>query len=53
MIRDALAVARVAPEAVQYVETHGTGTLMGDPVEIEGLTEVLARELDLSLESDR
>ncbi|MBN9228887.1 MULTISPECIES: SDR family NAD(P)-dependent oxidoreductase [Legionella] len=25
------------PETVTYIETHGTGTALGDPVEIEGL----------------
>jgi acyl transferase domain-containing protein len=30
-------IARVEPESITYVETHGTGTPMGDPIEIEGL----------------
>ncbi|MCK4761146.1 MAG: amino acid adenylation domain-containing protein [Candidatus Aminicenantes bacterium] len=29
--------AEVEPESIGYVETHGTGTELGDPVEIEGL----------------
>lgn len=29
--------AGVGPETVGYVETHGTGTVLGDPVEINGL----------------
>jgi acyl transferase domain-containing protein len=29
--------ARVAPSEVTYVETHGTGTPKGDPIEFEGL----------------
>lgn len=35
----AQARARVAADTIQYVETHGTGTLIGDPIEIEALTK--------------
>ncbi|MCP4661562.1 MAG: amino acid adenylation domain-containing protein [bacterium] len=38
-IRRALAEAEVSPETVTFVETHGTGTLAGDRIEIEGLKE--------------
>jgi iturin family lipopeptide synthetase A len=37
VIRMAQRIARVEPESITYVETHGTGTPLGDPVEIEGL----------------
>jgi acyl transferase domain-containing protein len=37
VIRTALDIAEVDPETITYVETHGTGTALGDPVEIEGL----------------
>src|SRR5262249_40215475 len=37
-IADALAMAQVAPETIAYVETHGTGTPLGDPIEIAALT---------------
>ncbi|WP_281291709.1 type I polyketide synthase [Saccharothrix saharensis] len=37
VIRDALADADVHPDEVQYVELHGTGTPVGDPVEAAGL----------------
>ncbi|MEU4343917.1 beta-ketoacyl synthase N-terminal-like domain-containing protein [Nocardia sp. NPDC023852] len=40
MLRQAFADARVRPGDIGYVETHGTGTALGDPVEIEALTEV-------------
>jgi amino acid adenylation domain-containing protein len=30
-------MAGAAPESIGYIETHGTGTLLGDPVEIEAL----------------
>ncbi|MFA4133149.1 MULTISPECIES: edeine biosynthesis hybrid PKS-NRPS EdeI [unclassified Brevibacillus] len=29
--------ARINPESVSYIEAHGTGTRLGDPVEIEGI----------------
>ncbi|MGD2089474.1 MAG: amino acid adenylation domain-containing protein [Candidatus Aminicenantes bacterium] len=37
VIRDALDSARVEPESIGYIETHGTGTALGDPNEIEAL----------------
>jgi len=37
VIQAALRIAEVDPEDISYVETHGTGTSLGDPVEIEGL----------------
>ncbi len=38
VIQTAQAMARVEPESIGYIETHGTGTVLGDPVEIEALT---------------
>jgi amino acid adenylation domain-containing protein len=32
-------VADVDPRSITYVETHGTATPLGDPIEIEGLTQ--------------
>ncbi|MEX3846500.1 type I polyketide synthase [Paraburkholderia sp. BR10882] len=40
---DAFACAGVAPRAVGYVETHGTGTVVGDPLEIDALTKAFRR----------
>ncbi|NIM12055.1 MAG: acyltransferase domain-containing protein [Candidatus Aminicenantes bacterium] len=37
VIRAAQRVAEVEAESVTYVETHGTGTPLGDPIEIEAL----------------
>lgn len=37
VIREALANAAVDPDSVSYVETHGTGTALGDPIEIQAL----------------
>jgi amino acid adenylation domain-containing protein len=36
----AQALAGVEPETVTYIEAHGTGTPLGDPIEITALTEV-------------
>src|SRR5262249_36705251 len=35
---EAMSVAEVSPDHVGYVECHGTGTVVGDPLEIEALT---------------
>jgi acyl transferase domain-containing protein/NADPH:quinone reductase-like Zn-dependent oxidoreductase/acyl carrier protein len=39
VIAEAQAVAKVHPETISYIETHGTGTTLGDPIEIEALTQ--------------
>jgi acyl transferase domain-containing protein/acyl carrier protein len=39
VIAQALAMAGIAPDTITYVETHGTGTPLGDPVEIAALTQ--------------
>ena len=44
VIRQALANAGVEPNEIGYVETHGTGTPLGDPIEIASLRAVLDRE---------
>ena len=36
-IRNGLALAGVDPRTISYVETHGTGTSLGDPIEVRGL----------------
>jgi polyketide synthase PksN len=37
LILDALKKANIDPRTLSYVETHGTGTSLGDPIEITGL----------------
>lgn len=41
-IRGALAEASVEPAAVGYVECHGTGTRLGDPIELRALDQALS-----------
>ncbi|AHB47828.1 polyketide synthase [Hyphomicrobium nitrativorans NL23] len=38
-IVEAQAIAGVDAESIGYVECHGTGTYLGDPIEIEALTQ--------------
>ncbi|MGA7426127.1 MAG: SDR family NAD(P)-dependent oxidoreductase [Rhodoplanes sp.] len=42
-ILEALRLADIAPESVQYVETHGTGTSVGDPIEANALGTVYGK----------
>ena len=42
----AQAVAGVDPESICYVVAHGTGTPLGDPIEIEGLTKAFRAGTD-------
>ncbi len=39
VIQEAQAIADVEPETISYIETHGTGTALGDPIEIAALTQ--------------
>ncbi|MEU6369999.1 beta-ketoacyl synthase N-terminal-like domain-containing protein, partial [Streptomyces sp. NPDC046931] len=43
VLRRAYADAGISPEAVQYIELHGTGTPVGDPVEAAALSAVAGR----------
>ncbi|WP_127530135.1 SDR family NAD(P)-dependent oxidoreductase [Paenibacillus kobensis] len=40
VIADAMAKGGIDPSTVSYVETHGTGTMIGDPIELRALTSV-------------
>jgi acyl transferase domain-containing protein/acyl carrier protein len=43
LLRKALETARVKPEQLGYIEAHGTGTSLGDPIEMEALKAVLGQ----------
>lgn len=42
LINDAISKAGVPLETITYIEAHGTGTKLGDPIEVEALKEVFA-----------
>nr|VFK38158.1 MAG: Beta-ketoacyl synthase, C-terminal domain [Candidatus Kentron sp. TC]VFK54434.1 MAG: Beta-ketoacyl synthase, C-terminal domain [Candidatus Kentron sp. TC] len=44
LIRRALADASVDGREIGYMEAHGTGTPLGDPIEFNSLKEVLMLE---------
>lgn len=41
LLKQALENARLSPQDIGYVETHGTGTSLGDPIEMEAIKAVL------------
>ena len=43
---EALLMADVSPDDIAYVECHGTGTVVGDPLEIEALTRAFRTRTD-------
>jgi len=46
VISEALANAGVSPGSISYVETHGTATPLGDPIEIRALTKAFRATTD-------
>ena len=45
---EAMLVADVSPDDIGYVECHGTGTIVGDPLEIDALTRAFRTKTDRS-----
>jgi acyl transferase domain-containing protein/NADPH:quinone reductase-like Zn-dependent oxidoreductase len=43
MIAEAIGNAQIEPSRIGYVETHGTGTALGDPIEVEALASVVGQ----------
>lgn len=46
VIRMAQLLAEVEPETITYIEAHGTGTSLGDPIEVKALTEAFRAGTD-------
>ncbi|HVA89948.1 MAG TPA: beta-ketoacyl synthase N-terminal-like domain-containing protein, partial [Chloroflexota bacterium] len=44
VVRQALRNAQVLPSQIGYVETHGTGTPLGDPIEVAALRRTLGAD---------
>src|SRR5678815_1605515 len=47
-IAEALLMAGVEPDTIGYVEAHGSATPLGDPVEVEALTQAFRGGTDRS-----
>ncbi len=47
VIRGAYAAAGIGPERIGYIEAHGTGTELGDPIEVAALASVFAEAAGL------
>ncbi|MCA9158485.1 MAG: SDR family NAD(P)-dependent oxidoreductase, partial [Planctomycetales bacterium] len=45
LVRQALKNASLTPDSIDYVETHGTGTSLGDPIEVDALGNVFSDRL--------
>ncbi|MGW6377385.1 polyketide synthase Pks13 [Rhodococcus sp. NPDC055112] len=43
VLRSAYRDAGIAPSGVDYIEAHGTGTILGDPIEADALGRVVGR----------
>lgn len=46
VITEAQRIAGVSADSITYVETHGTGTNLGDPIEIAALTQAFRTSTD-------
>ncbi|MFG1790909.1 polyketide synthase Pks13 [Nocardia sp. NPDC049149] len=46
VLRRAYRDAGIVPSTVDYIEAHGTGTLLGDPIEADALGQVIGRGRD-------
>ncbi|MEE8056697.1 MAG: SDR family NAD(P)-dependent oxidoreductase [Pseudomonadales bacterium] len=46
VISQALKEAQINPRTISYIEAHGTGTKLGDPIEITGLVKAFSQSTD-------
>ncbi len=42
VVKEALQAAQLNPQDINFIETHGTGTPLGDPIEVNALKAVLS-----------
>ena len=47
VLRSAYQLSGISPGQIQYIEAHGTGTSLGDPIEMNALGEVLSQDRPL------
>ena len=45
-VTEALEIAEIDADSVQYIETHGTGTPVGDPIEVTALQQAFSAHTD-------
>ncbi len=43
VVAEALSLANIDPRVISYIEAHGTGTSLGDPIEIAGLSRAFLK----------
>src|SRR4030095_10316415 len=46
LLRSVYETFRIEPTLIQMMEAHGTGTKLGDPIEVEALTRVFGKEAE-------
>lgn len=44
LLEESLKLASLRPEDISYIEAHGTGTKMGDPIEVDAIREVFGAQ---------
>jgi acyl transferase domain-containing protein/acyl carrier protein len=44
LLQKVLAQAQIQPTEISYLETHGTGTALGDPIEVNAAVDILGKD---------
>lgn len=42
LVKESMKKAGITPDSISYIECHGTGTALGDPIEVTGLTNAFS-----------